>query len=155
MAQLFDPFFKNIPLTEVLTSPRERARTTCELAGLSKQALIEPNLREWDYGDYEGLTSKEIQEKIPGWNIFKNGCPGGETLSQVGTRADQVIARIRAVKGDVALFAHGHIFKILTARWVGLEPAGGSHFELDTGSLSILSYYGGYPVVKQWNIRQF
>jgi broad specificity phosphatase PhoE len=106
----------------VLVSPLQRARETCELAGLGKSAVVEPNLVEWNYGEYEGLTPKQIDEKAPGWLIFRDGCPGGETPEQVGTRVDQVIARARAAKGDVALFAHGHVLRVLAARWLGLFP---------------------------------
>ena len=109
----------------VLTSPLQRARDTAELAGFGAQAEVETDLREWDYGDYEGITTAEIREQRPGWTVFKDGCPGGETLAQVCARADRVIERVRAVEGRVLLFGHGHSLRILAARWIELPPAGG------------------------------
>jgi broad specificity phosphatase PhoE len=135
----------------VLTSPLRRARETCELAGLGSRAVLEPDLREWNYGDYEGLTRKQIHAKAPDWMIFRDGCPGGETPAQVGARADRVIARVRAAPGDVALFAHGHVFRVLVARWIGLPPGAGQHFLLDTATLNVLGYYRDSPAVKIWN----
>lgn len=136
----------------VLTSPLQRARETCELAGLGDQAVVEPDLREWNYGEYEGLTPKEIHVRRPGWMIFGDGCPGGEAPEEVGARADRVIARVRAVApGHVALFAHGHIFRVLVARWIGLPASAGQHFLLDTATLNIFGYYRESPAVKVWN----
>lgn len=151
IAKLFEPIFAKEKLALVLTSPMERARTTCELAGLGEKALIEPSLMEWSYGDYEGLTSKQIHETSPNWILFKDGCPGGETPEQVKNRVDQLITKIRATHGNVALFAHGHILRVLAARWLGLPVMAGSYFVLDTATLSILSYYQGIPAVKCWN----
>ncbi|HEX7213711.1 MAG TPA: histidine phosphatase family protein [Methylomirabilota bacterium] len=135
----------------VFTSPLQRARETCELAGLGARAVLDPDLVEWNYGQYEGLTPKQINEKAPGWLIFRDGCPGGETPEQVGTRADRIIDRARAASGDVALFAHGHVLRVLVARWLGLSPAAGQHFLLDTGTLNVLGYYREIPAVKVWN----
>jgi broad specificity phosphatase PhoE len=135
----------------VLTSPLQRARETCELAGLGARAVLDPDLVEWNYGQYEGLTPEQINEKAPGWLIFRDGCPGGETPEQVGTRADRIIARARAASGDVVLFAHGHVLRVLVARWLGLSPAAGQHFLLDTGTLNVLGYYREIPAVKVWN----
>ena len=135
----------------VLTSPLQRARETCELAGLGARAVLDPDLVEWNYGQYEGLTPKQINEKAPGWLIFRDGCPGGETPAQVGTRVDRIIARARAAPGDVALFAHGHVLRVLAARWLGLSPAAGQHFLLDTGTLNVLGYYREIAAVKVWN----
>lgn len=135
----------------VLTSPLMRARQTCELAGLGERAEIDPDLLEWNYGDYEGLTPTQIHAFAPGWMIFRDGCPGGENVAQVGARVDRLIARVRAVKGNAALFGHGHIFRVFAARWLGLPPEGGCHFMLDTATLNILSYYRGVPAVKRWN----
>jgi probable phosphoglycerate mutase len=106
---------------------------------------------EWNYGEYEGLTPKQIDARAPGWMLFRDGCPGGETAEEAGARVDRVIARVRAVEGHVALFAHGHIFRVFAARWLGLPPAAGCHFVLDTATLSILSYYRNIPAVKCWN----
>ena len=135
----------------VLVSPMQRARETCELAGLSDRAVIDSDLVEWNYGQYEGLTPKQIDAMAPGWLIFRDGCPGGETPENVGARADRVIARARAAGGDVALFAHGHLLRVLVARWLGLPAGAGQHFLLDTGTLNILDYYRGIPALKTWN----
>jgi probable phosphoglycerate mutase len=135
----------------VLTSPLQRARDTCELAGLHKGAVMDPCLMEWNYGEYEGLTPQQIQAERPDWLIFRDGCPGGETPEQVGARVDQVVARARAADGDVALFAHGHVLRVLAARWIGLPPGAGQHFLLNTGTLSILGYYHELPAVRIWN----
>jgi broad specificity phosphatase PhoE len=135
----------------VLTSPLRRARETCELAGLGAHAVLEPDLKEWNYGEYEGLTPKQIHAKAPGWMVFRDGCPGGETPKEIGARVDRVIARVRATPGDVALFAHGHVFRVLVARWIGLPPGGGQHFLLDTATLNVLGYYRNSPAVKIWN----
>lgn len=135
----------------VLTSPLRRARETSELAGFGDVAEVEPDLHEWRYGDYEGLTSAEIEPRAPGWSIFRDGAPGGETPDAVGARVDRVIARIRKVPGDVLLFAHGHVLRALTARWLGLPARAGEHFLLDTATLNVLAYYRDVPAVKLWN----
>jgi probable phosphoglycerate mutase len=136
----------------VLTSPLQRARETCELAGFGDKAVLESDLVEWNYGAYEGLTpKKQIHAQAPGWLIFRDGCPGGETPEQVGARTDRVIARARAAGGDVALFAHGHVLRVLAARWLGLPPGAGQHFLLDTGTLGVLGYYRDIPAVRIWN----
>ena len=146
-----EPFLARATFAMVLTSPLRRARETCELAGLGEHAQVESNLLEWDYGEYEGLTSDQIEAKAPGWMLFRDGCPGGESPSQVGARVDLVIARIRSVEGDVALFAHGHVFRVLAARWLDLPVTAGAHFLLDTATVSVLSQYRGIPAVKRWN----
>lgn len=136
----------------VLVSPMRRARETCELAGLGKKAITDADLMEWSYGEYEGLTPRQIREAAPHWLIFRDGCPGGESPEQVGIRVDRVIAQARAVgSGDVALFAHGHVLRVFAARWLGLPAGAGQHFLLDTGTLSVLSDYGGIPAVRIWN----
>jgi probable phosphoglycerate mutase len=135
----------------VLVSPLQRARETCELAGLGNSAVIDPDLVEWNYGYYEGLTPRQIREGAPGWLIFRDGCPGGEAPEQVGARVDRVIARARAVDGNVALFAHGHVLRVLAARWIGLSAGAGQHFLLDTGTLCVLGYYREIPAVRVWN----
>ena len=137
--------------TAVLTSPLERARKTSELAGFGGRAEIEFDLMEWNYGEYEGLTSKQIREKVPGWILFRDGCPGGESPGQIGARVDRVIARVRAVDGRVALFAHGHVFRVFAARWLGLPVLAGCHFLLDTATLNILGYDREIPAVTTWN----
>ena len=137
----------------VLTSPRARARETCRLAGLAGAAQVDDDLAEWDYGDLEGRTSAEIRGEIPGWTIWSGPVPGGETAAQVGARADRVLARAREVAGNVALFAHGHLLRVATARWLGLPPAEGRLFALDTASISVLGLEQGLPVIRSWNVR--
>ncbi len=151
VAKLLEPVLANETFALVLTSPLQRARETCELAGLGVRAEIDRDLMEWNYGAYEGLTPRQIHKKAPGWMLFTDGCPGGESPEQVGARADRVITRVRAVEGHVALFAHGHIFRVFAARWLGLPAPAGCHFLLDTATLNILSYYRGIPAVKRWN----
>jgi broad specificity phosphatase PhoE len=151
LAELLRPALSGRAFALVLVSPLQRARETCELAGVAATAVIEPDLAEWDYGKYEGLTPEQIHEQAPGWLIFRDGCPGGETPEQVGARADRVIARARAVEGDVALFAHGHVLRVLVARWLGLPAGAGQHFLLDTGTVNVLDYYRGIPALKTWN----
>ncbi|HVO49199.1 MAG TPA: histidine phosphatase family protein [Steroidobacteraceae bacterium] len=135
----------------VLVSPLRRARETCELAGLGDGAVVDPDLVEWNYGEYEGLTPKQIQDLALGWLIFRNGCPGGETPEQVGARVDRVIARARGADGNVALFAHGHVLRVLAARWLGFPAGAGQHFLLNPGTLSVLGHYHEIPAVKVWN----
>lgn len=137
---------------QVMTSPLQRARETCALAGLGPQAVVEPDLAEWDYGDYEGLTTSEIQAQAPDWLLFRDGCPGGESPEQVGARVDRLIATVRSVPGHVALFGHGHLFRLFAARWLDLPVLEGRRFMLYPATLSILSYYRGIPAVKRWNM---
>jgi broad specificity phosphatase PhoE len=137
----------------VLTSPLQRARQTCELAGLAERAEIDPDLMEWNYGDYEGLTSAQIRADRPAWTIFNDGGGrGGETPEQVGVRVDRVIAKVRAAMSDAALFAHGHVLRVLAARWLGLSPSAGAHFLLDTAAVCVLNSYGGIAALKRWNV---
>jgi broad specificity phosphatase PhoE len=136
----------------VLTSPLRRARETCELAGLAQRAEIDPDLMEWNYGDYEGLTSDQIHANRPGWTIFNDGGPGGETPEQVGVRVDRVLAKVRGVRSDAALFAHGHVLRVLAARWLALAPRAGAHFLLDTATLCVLNSEGGIAALKRWNV---
>jgi probable phosphoglycerate mutase len=150
-AKRLEPALAKETFAAVLTSPLERARKTCELAGFGGRAEIEFDLMEWNYGEYEGLTSEQIREKVPGWMLFRDGCPGGESPEQIGARVDRAIARVRAVEGHVALFAHGHIFRVFAARWLGLPVAAGCHFLLDTATLNILGYDREIPAVKTWN----
>jgi broad specificity phosphatase PhoE len=138
----------------VLTSPLQRAKRTCELAGFGDRCEIDPDLREWDYGECEGLTSAEIRKRRPDWVLFRDGCPGGETVDQVGERADRVIARVRNSAGDVLLFAHGHLLRILSARWLGLPAAAGRLYYCDPTSLGMLGYEhdrAEEPVIRLWN----
>jgi len=135
----------------VLTSPLQRARETCRLAGYGDVAQPDPDLMEWSYGAYEGRTSAQIRQEIPGWNIWINGVVGGETVEQVGERARRVIERASAAGGDAALFAHGHVLRILTACWLGLEPGAGRLFAFDTACLSVLGYEREIRVIERWN----
>jgi probable phosphoglycerate mutase len=145
---------RDLRFSLVFTSPRQRARRTCELAGLGPVAKIEPDLAEWDYGDYEGQHSVDIQKGRPDWNLFRDGCPRGETPAQISDRADRLIARLRVLDGNVALFSHGHFGCVLAARWIGLPVIEGQHFLLDTVSLSILGCETSHPevpVIELWN----
>ena len=137
----------------VLTSPLQRARHTCELVGLGDQAEVDDDLREFDYGTYEGVTTATIRETVPGWTVWTHPCPGGETLEQAAVRVDRVIDRARAANGDVAVFAHGHILRILTARWCELDPIEGRRFVLHTATLSELGWERDDPAVILWNSR--
>jgi broad specificity phosphatase PhoE len=133
----------------VLASPMKRAIDTCQLVGLTPE--ISDDLREWDYGDYEGLTTPEIQKLVPGWTIFTGTAPNGETAEQVAARAERVISRALSAAGDVALFGHGHLSRVLAARWIGLEPSGGQLLALSTASLSVLGYERETRVIRLWN----
>jgi broad specificity phosphatase PhoE len=136
----------------VLTSPLQRAAETCRLAGFGGVAKRRDDLMEWDYGDYEGRRTDEIRKEVAGWTVFQGGVPHGETLEQVGRRADRVIAEARAANGDVLLFGHGHVLRILCARWLGLEPDGGRLFALDPATLSGLGFERETPVIRFWNL---
>ena len=151
LAERMRPALAREAFALVLCSPMQRSRETCALTGLGDKAVIDADLAEWNYGQYEGLTPKQIQERRPGWLIFRDGCPGGESPEQVGVRVDRVIERARAAQGDVALFAHGHVLRVLAARWIGQPAGSGQHFLLDTGTLCILGYYHDIPAVKAWN----
>jgi probable phosphoglycerate mutase len=133
--------------THVFTSPRKRARQTCELAGLARAPEIEPDLAEWDYGAYEGRRTEDIHKERPGWSLFRDGCPDGESPAQVSDRADRLIARLRALEGQVALFSHGHFGRVFAARWIGLRVIDGQHLMLGTASLSIFAYEHESPAI--------
>ena len=150
-AKLLGPMLAEQKVAVVLVSPLRRARQTCELAGLGALATIDADLREWDYGKYEGLTPAQIRATAPDWMIFRNGCPGGEGPTEVGTRVDRLIAKIRSVDGHVALFGHGHLLRVLASRWIGLPVSCGSHFLLHPASLSVLGYYQGMGAIERWN----
>jgi len=137
----------------VFTSPLQRARRTCELAGFGAEAEVDRDLLEWNYGDYEGLRTAEIHAKRPGWELFRDGCPGGESAGEVGARADRMVDRVRALRQEVLIFSSGHFLRVLAARWLGLEPEAGKYFLLSTASLSALSYEHDLtqPVIKFWN----
>jgi broad specificity phosphatase PhoE len=153
-ARALEPILRSLTFTRVLTSPLQRAWRTCELAGLGPAAETEPDLVEWDYGEYEGRRSLDIHKERPGWNVFRDGCPGGEMPGQVSDRADRVIARLCEMDSNVALFSHGHFGCVLAARWIGMPAIDGQHFALSTASLSILGHrpnHASVRVIAQWN----
>jgi broad specificity phosphatase PhoE len=129
-----------VRFSRVFTSPRQRARRTCELVGLDAATEIEPGLAEWDYGDYEGQRSADIRKRRPDWNLFRDGCPHGESPADVSDRADRLITQLRALQGNIAVFSHGHFGRVLAARWIGLPVSQAQHFLLSTASVSILGY---------------
>ncbi len=144
----------DIHFQHVLTSPLQRARRTCELLGLGKDAEIEPDLAEWDYGDYEGMRSVVISKENPGWNVFRDGCPNGESNEEVSSRADRLIKRLRTMSGNIAIFSHGQFGGVLAARWIGLSVIEAQHFPLGTASLSILGsdpHHPEVPVIELWS----
>jgi probable phosphoglycerate mutase len=145
---------KGMVFAKVFTSPLQRAHRTCQLAGFEAVAEVDPDLVEWNYGQYEGRRGEEIRAERPGWNLFRDGCPGGETPRQVSARADRVVKRVRAIEGDVLLFTSGHFIRVLACRWLGLEPTANSrYFMLSTASLSALGYENelSRPVIRFWN----
>ena len=144
---------RRVVFSDVFTSPLQRAKRTCELAGFGDVARTDADLLEWDYGDYDGRRTSEIRAERPGWNLFADGCPNGETVADVGARADRLIARVRECTGNVLLFAHRDIFRVVAARWVDLPPDEGRRFYLDTGAVSILGYHHTLdePVIRLWN----
>jgi broad specificity phosphatase PhoE len=142
-----------VVFARVLTSPLSRALRTCELAGFGGQAEIDADLQEWDYGQYEGQRTADIRQERPGWELFRDGCPGGESVEVVGARADRVMARLRGVEGNVLVFSHGHFLRVLAARWLGLTAGAARHFVLSTAALSILGYEHtrDEPALRLWN----
>ena len=152
-ARNLGPRLAGLTFAKVFTSPLQRATRTCELAGFAAAAEVDRDLVEWDYGDYEGLRTAEIHDKRPEWKLFRDGCPGGESPDQIGARADRVVGRVRAVKGDVLIFSSGHFLRVLAARWLGLEPVNGRLFMLKTASLSALGYENelSQPVISLWD----
>jgi probable phosphoglycerate mutase len=152
-ARALAPRLAGVAFALVLTSPLARVMRTCELAGFAERAIPDRDLIEWNYGEYEGRRTADIVAERPGWKLFRDGCPGGESPAQVGERADRVIARLRAADGNVLVFSSGHILRTIGARWLGLPPSGGAFFVLGTASLSALSYEHDLsePVHKFWN----
>jgi len=144
---------REVPIAHVLTSPLVRAARTCELAGFGGAATVDGDLVEWDYGQYEGRRTVEIEAERPGWLLFRDGCPGGESPEQVGVRADRVLARVRPLEGNVLLFSSGHFLRVLAARWLEMHPGSGRYFALSTASLSALGYEHApsRPVVCLWD----
>ena len=148
------PWLRRIVFSRVLTSPRQRARRTCALAGQADSSIAEPLLAEWDYGDYEGLRSADIAATRPGWNVFADGCPGGETPGDVSQRADRLIESLAMIEGDIALFGHGQFSVVLAARWIGLAVHQAQHLTLGPATLSILGHRAGYEQTRSitlWN----
>src|SRR5262245_58698049 len=152
-AVLLKQRLERIKFAAVLTSPLQRAVRTCELAGFGAAAEIEPDLREWNYGAYEGRTTAEIHAERADWQLFRDGCPDGESPADIGARADRVVLRVRAIQGDVLLFSSGHFLRVFAARWLGLEPGAGTLFVLGTAGLSAVGYEHdrSEPVIRLWN----
>ena len=153
-ARTLEPILRAIQFMRVITSPARRAQETCALAGLGGSAEIEPDLAEWDYGAYEGRTSCDIRQEWPGWEVFRDGCPGGETVDAVSMRADRLITRAAALNGNVALFSSGQFGCSLAVRWIGLPVLQAQHLVLGTASISVLAYNPAHPdlrVIAHWN----
>jgi len=151
LARQLQPILAREKFVTVFTSPLQRARDTCDLAGLGTLASIDRDLMEWNYGEYEGLTTDQIRQTRPDWSVFRDGCPGGESPPEVSVRADRIVSRVRAVDGNVVLFSHGHILRVLAARWINLSASYGENFLLDTATLNVLGYYRESPAFKIWN----
>lgn len=145
------PIFDEVKFTRILSSPLQRALETAKLAGLTSRVEPDKELLEWDYGDYEGLTTQQIRDRVPGWSIWTHPCPNGETIDQISQRADRVVVTLRSIAGNAAIFSHGHFLRVLVSRWIGLSPDHGSRFLLGTSTLSILGYENELPVIKTWN----
>src|SRR6266550_8219159 len=153
-ARRLEERLKGLSFVKVFTSPLQRAARTCELAGFGAGAEVDRDLLEWNYGKYEGRRTAEILAERPDWQLFRDGCPGGESPDQIGARADRVVSRLRAIQGDVLLFSSGHFLRVLAARWLGLEPGAGRCFLLSTASLGMLAYEHNNltePVIRLWN----
>jgi probable phosphoglycerate mutase len=152
-AQRLGKLLAGLVFAKVFTSPLRRATRTCELAGFKDVAEVDPNLVEWNYGEYEGLRTSDIHGKRPGWQLFRDGCPGGESPGQIGKRADHTVNRLRDCNGNVLVFSSGHFLRVLAARWLGVEPAAGIFFLLKTAALSALGYEHdlSQPVIDFWD----
>ena len=155
-ARALAPRLKGLVFDHVFSSPLRRAQRTCELAGFAAAAVLDPDLMEWDYGDYEGRTLVDIRKERPDWELFRDGCPGGESVAQISGRADRVVSRLRALQGSVLIFSSGHLLRVLTARWIGSPAALGRHLVLDPACVCLLGYdHGGLDsVIRLWNGRQ-
>jgi broad specificity phosphatase PhoE len=152
-ARALGPRLKGARFDHVLSSPLQRARRTCELAGFAGAAMLDQGLLEWDYGDYEGRTLADIHNERPEWELFRDGCPGGESVSQISERVDRVVSRVRALQGNVLIFSSGHVLRVLAARWIGSPAALGRQLVLDPTSISVLGYdhHGLDSVIRLWN----
>lgn len=151
-ARAVAPALADAAFDHVLTSPRARARRTAQLAGFA-EAVVDEDLTEWDYGKYEGLTTPQIRESEPDWTVWTHGCPGGESVQDVGQRLDRVVQRVRSAEGRTLVFAHGHSLRVLAALWLGLDVADGRVLEIDTATVGVLGDDRGQPVVRRWNVR--
>ena len=145
------PIFEDVAFEAILSSPLQRAQETAKLAEPSHRVELVDDLHEWDYGDYEGITTAQIRQKVPDWTIWSHGCPSGECAADVGKRADRIVARLHQSTGHVAVFSHGHFLRVLVARWIDQPPECGRHFLLGTSTLSILGFEHEYPAIKTWN----
>jgi broad specificity phosphatase PhoE len=150
-ARALAPRLREWRFARALVSPLRRARETCELCGLGEIAEPRDGLLEWDYGDYEGLTTAEIHASRPDWSLWRDGCPGGESPAQIGARADGVVAELHAAEGPIAVFAHGHILRVLGARWIELAPSGGARLGLSTAAISVLGFERETSILARWN----
>lgn len=150
-AKALGPRLAEFQFARVLSSPLQRAKDTCVLAGFGDKMELVDDLLEWNYGDYEGITTPEIRKKVPGWTVFASGCPNGETGIEVAVRVERVIAKILSSEGNMAIFAHGHVLRVFAARWLGLGPEGGRYFALETGKLCILSWERETRIIRRWN----
>jgi probable phosphoglycerate mutase len=152
-ARALEPRLEGVSFAKVLTSPLQRAKRTCELAGFGAAAVEDAELLEWNYGSYEGRRTSEIRQERPDWDLFRDGCPDGESVADVSARADRVVAQLRSMEGNVLIFSHGHFLRVLTARWLELDASAGRCFMLDAAALSILGYEHGRcdPVIRLWN----
>lgn len=153
-AEALRPELSGRSFGQVWSSPSERARRTCEAVGYGAAMVVHPDLAEWDYGTYEGRTTKDILKERPGWTLFRDGCPDGEQAADVGRRADRMIAEARTVAGDLLIVSSSHFLRVFAARWLGLPPEGGAHFILGTASMSVLGYEhdATEPVIRRWNV---
>ena len=151
-AELLGTSLAGIAFERVYTSPLSRAADTCRLAGLGEACEVRDELLEWDYGEYEGRTTAEIREQRPDWLLWRDGCPAGESAAEVGARVDRLLAELDGVDGAVALFAHGHLLRVLAARWIGLPPQDGGLLKLDTATVSMLGWEREVAVVRRWNV---
>ena len=151
-ARAIGPLLAGWDFSLVLTSPLRRARETCDLAGFGDRAEVLEDLREWDYGEYEGLTTPQIRETRPDWNLWRDGCPGGEAPPEVGARADRALARLASTDGDGVAFAHGHILRVLTVRWAEMEVAEGARFKFGAGAIGVLGHERETRAIEHWNL---
>ena len=152
-ADLLRGVLKDWKFEQVLCSPLKRARETCELAGVADGVIVDPDLSEWNYGRYEGLTTDQIQKEMPHWDLFEHGCPEGESPAEVSERIDRAIHRIQAINGDVAVFSHGHLSRVFATRWINLPVQDGHMFVLDTATLNVLGAYHDSPAIVTWNAK--